>query len=255
MTKSPIIAVAIASLLIVILIFHSQITSNFQSIGIGGASTYSFVYLNTYDYPNLTQQPASVSWSYSANHNLGITTGTCNTNIELFNLNEYISELDAPTANFDYPLSQQYSSPSSQGVNIALCELSLPVSYYNSTQGTLTLQATGTNGWTSASYSASLSIESKYSAEQSGQPTPLIITLPLTNPNPTTTTTLTTSATTSTQSTSIISTINTTTSINMTTSINPTTTIITPPPPQFSLSQLLNQIVSAISNFLSSIGL
>ena len=133
MIKDKSLWVAVGLLLLAVAAFHTQIASSLQSIGIGSVATYRFVYLNTYDYPNLTQQPASVSWSYTANHNIGTTTGICTTNISLFNLDEYVSELDAPTSNHDYPISQKYSSPSSQGLSIALCEITLPASYYNAT--------------------------------------------------------------------------------------------------------------------------
>lgn len=45
-----------------------------------------------------------------------------------------------------------------------------------------------------------------------------------------------------------------TTTVNVTT-INATTTIMPPQPPQFNLSQSINQIISFITNFLNSIGL
>ncbi len=217
------VAIAILGLLVVaIAIIHTQSLS----IGIGNVATYRFVYLNTYDYPNLSQQPSTVSWSYTANHNLGTTTGVCNTNIELFNLEEYVIELDAPTASYVYPISQKYAAPGSQGANIAVCEITLPASYYNTTQGTLTVDATGNNGWTSATYTATIQIESEYLAQESGQPSPTIITIPLTNPAPATTTqpTTTTTAPTTTTPTTAPTTTTQPTTTQPTTTTTPTTT-------------------------------
>ncbi len=218
MNKDISIWVVIGLLVVAIAAFHNQITASLKSIGIGNVATYRFVYFNTYDYPSLSQQPAAVSWSYSADHKLGTTTGVCNTNVEMFNPNEDILELDAPTAGFSYPISQMYATPSSQGVYIAVCEITLPASYYNTTQGTLTVQATGTNGWTSGVYTATLQVASEYSAQESGQPSPTIITIPLTNPSPTTTTTTTTVSTTTTTSPTT-STVPTTTTAPATTTI------------------------------------
>ena len=235
------VAIAILGLLVVaIAIIHTQSLS----IGIGNVATYRFVYLNTYDYPNLSQQPSTVSWSYTANHNLGTTTGVCNTNIELFNLEEYVIELDAPTASYVYPISQKYASPG-QGVNIAICEITLPASYYNTTQGTLTVDATGNNGWTSATYTATIQIESEYLAQESGQPSPTIITIPLTNPTPTTTTPTTTMPPTT-------STAPPTTTTQPTTTQPTTTTQAAPTPTAPQTTPQIN-IFHQIANFLNGI--
>ena len=236
------VAIAILGLLVVaIAIIHTQSLS----IGIGNVATYRFVYLNTYDYPNLSQQPSTVSWSYTANHNLGTTTGVCNTNIELFNLEEYVIELDAPTASYVYPISQKYAAPGSQGANIAVCEITLPASYYNTTQGTLTVDATGNNGWTSATYTATIQIESEYLAQESGQPSPTIITIPLTNPTPTTTTPTTTMPPTT-------STAPPTTTTQPTTTQPTTTTQAAPTPTAPQTTPQIN-IFHQIANFLNGI--
>lgn len=242
------VAIAILGLLVVaIAIIHTQSLS----IGIGNVATYRFVYLNTYDYPNLSQQPSTVSWSYTANHNLGTTTGVCNTNIELFNLEEYVIELDAPTASYVYPISQKYAAPGSQGVNIAVCEITLPASYYNTTQGTLTVDATGNNGWTSATYTATIQIESEYLAQESGQPSPTIITIPLTNPTPATTTQPTTTTMPTTTSTVAPTTATQPTTTQPTTT-QPTTTQATQTPTTPQTTPQIN-IFQQIANFLNGI--
>ena len=249
MRKDASVWIAVGLLLVAIAIFHTQLGAAFQSIGIGSAATYRFVYINTYNYPGLTQQPAIVSYTYSADHGLGTSAGTCTTQVEYFNLGEYLSELDAPTSTGTYPISQQYSSPSGQAVNIAVCELTLPAQEYNTTSGTLTLQAVGTNGYTSGTYTASLSVESEYSASASGQTAPTIITIPLTTTATTQSTSTTTASTTASSSTSTMQSTATTQSTSTTTASTTTAASTVPPPtppPQ-------NNIFTDISNFINSI--
>lgn len=240
----------IAVLLVIAVVFITQ--SKLLSIGIGGSPSYKYIYINTYDYPSMIQQPATVKYSFIGNDGIS-ASGSCFTTISLFNPQIYLSELDAPVSVNPYipsPINQLYASPSSthqgQGNLISFCLITLPAQQLNNTLGTLQLLAVATNGNSSNVYTASLNIQSIYTATTQGQVNPVFITLPLTNNISTTSTTSTTTTTIPTSFITQLTTQQTTTFIT-----EPTTTVIPPTPPPFSLSGLINSIITAINNFLS----
>jgi len=245
MNKAQKRAGTVLVLLLAVIILVGNLPS-LKSIFIGGAVSYRYIYVNTYDYPSMAQQPAIVKWSFSPN-GASASSGTCTTSLELFNYGSFIIELDAPVSTLSgtstgvYPLSQAYASASKQNVNLDLCLIQIPLQSLstppNTTIGTLFLQATGTNGYSSGVYSASLSINPSLYGW-----TPILITLPLTNQTITSTTT-TTSTTTSSSTTS------------STTTINSTTAVPQPPVNQNSgfFSNIISSIQNAIRSFINSI--
>ncbi len=243
----------LAAVVVLVIILAIIIGSNsLKSIGIGGATTYKFIYFNTYAYPSMAQLPATVFYTFNAPV-VGKITGVCNTNVEYFNLGYSVVELDAPTKSGDYPISQAYSK--GNGANIALCEITLPAQEYNTTSGTLTVNATA-SGYSSATYSASLDIQSIYSAGL-GQQYPVIITIPLTATSNNTTTTQPTTTLTPSNTTTITSTQPTTSVITTTTTstIPPTTNTSTNSTGQQNSNQssFLGGIISALQSLINSI--
>ncbi len=248
MNKAQKRAGTVLVLLLAVIILVGNLPS-LKSIFIGGAVSYRYIYVNTYDYPSMAQQPAVVKWSFSPN-GASASSGTCTTSLELFNSSLIMSELDAPvstssgTSTGIYPLSQAYVSTSMRNVNVnlALCLIQIPLQSLstppNTTIGTLFLQATGTNGYSSGIYSASLSVNASLYENW----IPILITLPLTNQTITSTTT-TTSTTTSSSTTS------------STTTINSTTAVLQPPVNQNSgfFSNIISSIQNAIRSFINSI--
>jgi hypothetical protein len=197
------------------------------TIGIGAPSQqiYRYLYFNTYNYPNLTQQAATVYYTY--NNSLSVTSGECFTNVMLFSIPS-ILELDAPI-NGATPVYQQYSN-NFYG-NIAQCEIQLPVSNYNATTGSLVFYAIGNNGAKSNQYSTIISVESAYEAQTNpSSQKALIITIPLVNTNSQTTTitTITSTSTVPTTSTTTLQSSSSTTTTPTTTvsQVNQTQTII-----------------------------
>lgn len=210
-----------------------------ESIGIslGSAATSRFIYINTYDYPSMAQQPALVSWSFKeASGNLTTFSGSCNTQVEYFYI-PGITQVSAPTSSGIYPNVPLYTY--SDGANIALCIISLPA---NTTSGTMSLSAVGTNGATSGLYSVYLAISPGL---------PVIITIPLTSSQiSSTTTSITTTIPTS--STTIPT--SSTTSTSTTSTLTTTSTISQPTAaPQISFSNIIDAIQEAIRNFINSI--
>ena len=205
----------------IILIVHNR--GILYSIGIGSVSTYKFIYVNTYDYPNMTQQPAAVSWSF--NDPLGSISGICQTQNELFDLGYPVIQMNAPYANGQYPNIPTYTDS-----NISLCAISLPstlLSQYDTEKGTFNFSAVGTNGINSKSYYLNLQLQSLYSAQQS-QNYPVLVTIPLMSPvKPNNSETLNTSTTSSSTS---INNNSTSEPIEINNQSNYTAPVITPTP-------------------------
>ncbi len=268
-TNTTLLLVIIASAIIVG--YFATMTGMF-SIYLGSASSYRFVYINTYNFPNMTQQSSAVSYTYSykdsgTKQKLKTLSGSCNTNIELFNIGSFVNEMDGGLLNGTQAINGKYSYPSQQNVNIALCLLRLPVSQYNSTSGTITLSARGNNGAkTQESYIMSIDVQSQYAGQRSGgsyQAYPVLITLPLLNINNVSLVSNTTSLNnTTTQSSTSTTTIPPTTKNTTTTTKSSTTTTIIPTtnntnstttpnnPPPFSF----NNFIQSIINFFSNLG-
>ena len=155
-----------------------------ETVNLGSSVAYKFVYINTYDYPGMQQQGATVNWTYVSSSGLGTTTGTCTTGSpSLFNPGN-VTEFDGPTTSSAYPLSDAYNYSSKQNVNLSQCEIStIPVSSLNTTNGVLTLSTpAGTNGWTAPTYTIDLVVQSSYSYINNSQNEPLLVTIPLANP-------------------------------------------------------------------------
>ena len=244
------LVVAMLLLLAIALVGLKHVFS-FYNIGSVG-EVQQTVYINTYAYPSLAQLPATVNYQFSSSYKS--ISGSCQTQVEYFNLGQTIMEMDAPI-NGVYPISQNYASPSQQGENLAICIISLPIQQYNTTSGTLYLTASA-NGY-SNQVSVQLLIPSQYSEEYGGYPEFLLVTIPIGSA----TTTSTTSTTTTIPTTSTIQTTSTipTTTIPTTTSISTTTTTATttiPPStqqPPISQSNFFSNIASAIQSFINSI--
>jgi len=224
----------------------------FSFYNLGSTIAQQTIYVNTYAYPSLAQLPATINYQFSSSYQS--TSGSCQTQVEYFNLGQTITEFDAPI-NGVYPISQKYVSPSQQGVNLAICIISLPIQQYNTTTGTLYLTASA-NGY-SNQVSVQLTLPSQYSEQSGGGYQFLLITIPIGSA----TTTSTTSTTTTIPTTSTIQTTSTipTTSIPATTSISTATTTATttiPPStqqPPISQSNFFSNIASAIQTFINSI--
>jgi hypothetical protein len=202
-------------------LYYSGVLNSF----IGEASGTRYVYVNTYLASNLTQIPASVSYSYSANHGLGTTSGSCQTSITQFNPQVFVTELDGMYKGSTY-ITNAYAYPSQQNKNIAICQIILPAQQYNTTMGTLTISAS-TGGYASDSQQMELTIQSTYS-QGSGGYNPLMITIPLGSTQSSTTTiastTISSTSTTSVESTTTAPT-NAATNAATTSQVGSTTTI------------------------------
>ena len=255
--KNSTIGILLVLILFVAIAIYSELTSQVtlitstlksifegipKSIGvpIGSVATYRFVYVDTYNYPNMTQQPATVSWSFEKiSSNGGISAavnGTCETQIEYFNV-PGVTQLNAPTSSGIHPNVPQYGYMNN-GTNLAICEISLPTSIlseYNTTVGMMNFTAVGTNGATSGSYYAEVYIQSLYSASQ-GQQSPILVVIPLT----------TSSSFTQTSSTTTTSTTTTTTTVN------PVSPPISAPNFNF-LQNIIDEIQASIRNFVNNI--
>ena len=202
----------------------------FSFYNLGGA-TSAFIYINTYSYPSLAQLPAVVNYQFISSYKN--VSSSCQTQIEYYNPDEFVTEIDAPINGDIYPISEKYEYPNQQGVNIALCIIGLPLQQYNSTTGELYLTASA-NGYTNQ-VKISLTLPSQYVYNQGGiESQPLLITIPLGSVATTTTTSTTT------------------TTIPPSTS---TTPIIPPVNQQQPISQsnFFNNIASAIQSFINSI--
>ena len=237
------LAIALLLLLGLVLLGFGHI---FSFYNIGSAAAAPSVYINTYLYPSLAQQPATVNYQFTSSY--GSTSGSCQTQIEYFNPDETLLELDAPIGS-NYPISQKYASPSQQGVDIALCIITLPVQQTSTTTGTLYLTVSA-NGY-SNQVSAQLTMPSQYEINQGNPGYSLIITIPL-GSTTTTTTTATTTSTTIPSTTSSAS----TTSAPTTSTVAPTSATTIPPStqqPPISQSNFFSNISSAIQSFINSI--
>jgi len=242
--KNKISLVIALLLLLIVLIGFGHI---FSFYNLGSTIAQQTIYVNTYAYPSLAQLPATINYQFSSSYQS--TSGSCQTQVEYFNLGQTITEFDAPI-NGVYPISQKYVSPSQQGVNLAICIISLPIQQYNTTTGTLYLTASA-NGY-SNQVSVQLTLPSQYSEQSGGGYQFLLITIPLSSAT-TTSTTSTTISTTSTIQITSTTTIPTTTSISTTTT---TATTIIPPStqqPPISQSNFFSNIASAIQSFINSI--
>ena len=232
-------------LLLIVLIGFGHI---FSFYNLGSTIAQQTIYVNTYAYPSLAQLPATINYQFSSSYQSA--SGSCQTQVEYFNLGQTITEFDAPI-NGVYPISQKYVSPSQQGVDLAICIISLPIQQYNTTTGTLYLTASA-NGY-SNQVSVQLTLPSQYSEQSGGGYQFLLITIPLSSATTTSTTSTTTATTTSTIPTTATTTIPTATSTS-TTTITATTTI--PPStqqPPISQSNFFSNIASAIQSFINSI--
>ncbi len=227
------ISIVVIGILLLIIV---SIGGHLFSIGIGSASTYAFIYVNTYNYPNMTQEPAAVVWSFS--DSAGSASGSCNTQVEEFNLGSSLQQLNAPYSSGQVASVPQYAY--SGDSNIAVCEIVLPSSVlneYNTESGTFTASAIGKNNLKSSQYSATLNLQSIYEGQSNNAASPILITIPLVAPNSSTTSTT--------------STISTTTSTIIATNDS------TSPPVQKDntsfFGTIQNSIQSFINNILSSI--
>jgi len=241
--KNKISLVIALLLLLIVLIGFGHI---FSFYNLGSTIAQQTIYVNTYAYPSLAQLPATINYQFSSSYQS--TSGSCQTQVEYFNLGQTITEFDAPI-NGVYPISQKYVSPSQQGVNLAICIISLPIQQYNTTTGTLYLTASA-NGY-SNQVSVQLTLPSQYSEQSGGGYQFLLITIPLSSAT-TTSTTSTTISTTSTIQITSTTTIPTTTSISTTTTTT-TTTIPSTQQPPISQSNFFSNIASAIQSFINSI--
>lgn len=242
--KKPIIIVAILLAILIIVGIH------LFSFSIGSAVASTYIYVNTYNYPNMTQEPASISWS--ANDSVGSASGTCNTNIEYISgVGEYITQINAPYYPEDNVPNHipQYAYLSAN-TNISICEIALPSSllsqyapsYYNAETGTFLIKAIGKNNLTSPTYKLTITLKGPNTYN------PLFITIPLVQTpinnnssiNLTTTVPTTTSTTTTTTVPTTTTTPSTTTTNNTTTTINNNYTNN-------------NSILQAISSFINNI--
>jgi len=219
----------------------------FSFYNLGSTIAQQTIYVNTYAYPSLAQLPATINYQFSSSYQS--TSGSCQTQVEYFNLGQTITEFDAPI-NGVYPISQKYVSPSQQGVNLAICIISLPIQQYNTTTGTLYLTASA-NGY-SNQVSVQLTLPSQYSEQSGGGYQFLLITIPLSSATTTSTTSTTTATTTSTIQTTSTTTIPTTTSTSTTTTATTTIPPSTQQPP-ISQSNFFSNIASAIQSFINSI--
>jgi len=242
--KNKISLVIALLLLLIVLIGFGHI---FSFYNLGSTIAQQTIYVNTYAYPSLAQLPATINYQFSSSYQS--TSGSCQTQVEYFNLGQTITEFDAPI-NGVYPISQKYVSPSQQGVNLAICIISLPIQQYNTTSGTLYLTASA-NGY-SNQVSVQLLIPSQYSEEYGGYPEFLLVTIPIGSAT-TTSTTSTTISTTSTIQITSTTTIPTTTSISTTTTTATTTIPPSTQQPPISQSNFFSNIASAIQSFINSI--
>jgi len=218
----------------------------FSFYNLGSAIAQQTVYVNTYTYPSLAQLPATINYQFSSSYQS--TSGSCQTQVEYFNLGQTITEFDAPI-NGVYPISQKYVSPSQQAVNLAICIISLPIQQYNTTTGTLYLTASANDY--SNQVSIQLTLPSQYSEQNGGGYQFLLITIPLSSATATSTTPTTTTSTTSTiqtTSTTTMPTTSTSTTTTATTTISPSTQ-----QPPISQSNFFSNIASAIQSFINSI--
>ena len=220
----------------------------FSFYNLGSTIAQQTIYVNTYAYPSLAQLPATINYQFSSSYQS--TSGSCQTQVEYFNLGQTITEFDAPI-NGVYPISQKYVSPSQQGVNLAICIISLPIQQYNTTTGTLYLTASA-NGY-SNQVSVQLTLPSQYSEQSGGGYQFLLITIPLSSATTTSTTSTTTATTTSTIQTTSTTSIPTTTSISTTTTTVTTTIPPSTQQPPISQSNFFSNIASAIQSFINSI--
>jgi len=231
-------------LLVIVLIGFGHI---FSFYNLGSTIAQQTIYIDTYTYPSLAQLPATINYQFSSSYQS--TSGSCQTQVEYFNLGQTITEFDAPI-NGVYPISQKYVSPSQQGVDLAICIISLPIQQYNTTTGILYLTASA-NGYTNQ-VSVQLSLPSQYSEQSGGGYQFLLITIPLSSATTTSTTSTTTISSSSTIQTTSTTTIPTTTSISTTTTATTTIPPSTQQPP-ISQSNFFSNIASAIQSFINSI--
>jgi len=245
MRKNKIVLVIALLLLLIVLIGFGHI---FSFYNLGSTIAQQTIYVNTYAYPSLAQLPATINYQFSSSYQS--TSGSCQTQVEYFNLGQTITEFDAPI-NGVYPISQKYVSPSQQGVNLAICIISLPIQQYNTTTGTLYLTASA-NGY-SNQVSIQLTLPSQYSEQSGGGYQFLLITIPLSSATTTSTTSTTTVTTTSTIQTTVTTTIPATTSISTTTTTATTTIPPSTQQPPISQSNFFSNIASAIQSFINSI--
>ena len=242
----------IVTLLLLLAIVGFKHIFSFYNIGSAGQIQQT-VYINTYAYPSLAQLPATVYYQFDSSYK--IVSGSCQTQVEYFNLGQTIMELDAPVSNNPsiQPISQEYVSPSQQGVDLAVCIISLPIQQYNTTSGTLYLTASA-NGYTNQ-VSVQLLIPSQYSEEYEGYPSFLLVTIPIGSATATSTTSTTTTTIPTTSTIQTTSTIPATSTIPTTSTTSISTTTIPPSTqqPPISQSNFFSNIASAIQSFINSI--
>lgn len=178
------------------------------SLYAGSASGNRFAYFLTYTYPSISLAPSTISVSYTYHNPYGSSsqaqtyTATCNTNTNYVSFETGMTELDAPVNSYtSSPIQGYYYYHNGTATT---CEISLPASNYNQTNGTITYQASGPSG-TSNVYIAHITVSSIYSQNQNNV---LLFTIPIGSSTGSSTVTVSTtiSSTTTIASTSIAST-------------------------------------------------